>query len=1686
MKVSVQGRHAILFACVFSATIVARADNFFSRMSGQDDSGAAAATYADIVPSFDIVNVKVLCKDKDGTYSATRFQPLISDESGVEAQIANIQMSPSNIQMYVTYYVGTNVWGADNWPFGQTVTKPMVPVPGNPLVYRTSPANDIPIQQKDQVVQYLVWASYLGGSPLFKRQETFDNPAWYFPVDLNQTFAAKGWSPYYIVYDVPLGAVWINEINATDYVISNGVQQVGIWDNQYIEIAVPAWLDLEGWSVDLVTLAGTRTITIPSGLPEQMAVTNGYAFFVIGDAAPSSIPGTPALPKMDYGYPGLTDSYYMPRMLPGGLRLRRPLGMYEQAIAYDWHPDYGEIFDGLLWASNDPEMRFVYVGNEKEGGSLGVKGITTTNWFFPQTWTPGWPNNGQTVPSAEVTMQGVESVASPVFAPGAGTTASNSLAVTITCATAGATIRYTLDGSAPTSESAVYTDAITLIQSATIKAKAFKTGLLSRATVMAPYTIITPKFDLVDVKVLCKDIGGTYSTTRVQPLASEEVGVEAKISNVQLTPSNIQMYVSYYIGTNVWGVDNWPSNQIITKPMYPTVDNPLVYRTSPTNDISAQWTDQVVQYRVWANYWGVVPLQTVQETFENPAWFYQVDLNQVFATQGWSPFYIVYGQSGNAAWPLDIVSIRSDQANATCTAPGTGIDVKFTLAGKFQLISASGGTFALLPEIRLIVNGGEVAYASLYSLSQYKVANGTEDRTDVIFRYTVQPGDMAQPLAIYGPPSVPYQFYWNGWEVRNVTTDAAAVWKFNIGLSLPSEGEVCDADLTGANITVRALSFDEVHSPNSLTAKTESTWRVTTGSPVAGGGIDFYVWTLGTNLLQIGTLPNQTALLMNIPAGATQADFPIKALGVGTTDIYLQRVRDYQNNSISGVTNAVRRTITLIAPPPPLVRVVMTDSGTDSISMNETSNLNTGSFQIELSEVFTNDVWVRIDTSPTGQSNVTFDTFPVVVRIPAGSLVSPVSRFSVPDGFSWMTSGSYYDYALVTLTPTVTNADAAATYTRIQNGTVYVHNVAPVILKPLATEMRNALRGVPFTFDWEVSDAPADLATVMTAWDFGDGQVQTVYGASGQIFHTFTSSGLRQVRVHARDKDQAYSNWLLFYVNVVQPTVRVVPSTGEYSETNNTGSLMVYLNTAFTDDVWVRLSSSVNGKAQSNLVLATDVILIPKGSTNAPAPISLSLLDGTYQSQFYGVDIVPTVTNASAAAIFTSLQQAKVYVDNVAPVITQPDDWGPLVPPYDRVVVGRPFTFFYTVKDAPADQESMKVYWNIDDQFVVATGAVGQVTHTFSRTGGGFVSLYAQDKDGGRSDYVDFFVKVIPVPPPPSVRVLTPSSALQETPSPNTGELTVQLSEAFTNAVTVGLAVTPANSAENGAFALATNQVVFEVGETQKTVKVSLFDGTGLSQTNGFTITPTVTGNAAAVAYYPVMTSGSVKITNVSPSILYPFASDLTGPTIYLVRQGEPWGFNWMVSDVALDAPTLSVLWDFGDGQTQRLSGGSGYVGHIYTVTGDRVVSMVASDKDGGQSEVQFKIRVAAPRSFAVWAANKGLSGDLSALFGLDRDGDGIVNGFEYAFGTNLTAGMPLLKIRIIDGSPLVETPKRDPDTTADVSVAVEGCTNLLSGGWLLPIGPSLRSGKPSDRDWYAPLVTVPDRAFFRLRAVRE
>lgn len=87
-------------------------------------------------------------------------------------------------------------------------------------------------------------------------------------------------------------------------------------------------------------------------------------------------------------------------------------------------------------------------------------------------------------------------VATPTFSPAAGTYNSPQT-VTISCATGGATIRYTTDSSTPNSSSAVYSGPITVSSTTTIKAYATASGMTDSAIASATYTIISESSILV-------------------------------------------------------------------------------------------------------------------------------------------------------------------------------------------------------------------------------------------------------------------------------------------------------------------------------------------------------------------------------------------------------------------------------------------------------------------------------------------------------------------------------------------------------------------------------------------------------------------------------------------------------------------------------------------------------------------------------------------------------------------------------------------------------------------------------------------------------------------------------------------------------------------------------------------------------------------------------------------------------------------------------------------------------------------------------------------------------------------------------------------------------------------------------------------------------------------------------------
>jgi unsaturated rhamnogalacturonyl hydrolase len=125
-------------------------------------------------------------------------------------------------------------------------------------------------------------------------------------------------------------------------------------------------------------------------------------------------------------------------------------------------------------------------------------------------------------------------VASPTFNPTGGTFSSPQN-VTISTTTAGASIRYTTDGSTP-SETAgtLYSSPVSIGSNATLKAIGFKSGMTDSAVISATYTISINK---QVVAPAFTPGGGTYTSAQIVTVNSATSGASIRYTTDGSTPS---------------------------------------------------------------------------------------------------------------------------------------------------------------------------------------------------------------------------------------------------------------------------------------------------------------------------------------------------------------------------------------------------------------------------------------------------------------------------------------------------------------------------------------------------------------------------------------------------------------------------------------------------------------------------------------------------------------------------------------------------------------------------------------------------------------------------------------------------------------------------------------------------------------------------------------------------------------------------------------------------------------------------------------------------------------------------------------------------------------------------------------------------------------------------------------------
>jgi hypothetical protein len=1003
----------------------------------------------------------------------------------------------------------------------------------------------------------------------------------------------------------------------------------------------------------------------------------------------------------------------------------------------------------------------------------------------------------------------------------------------------------------------------------------------------------------------------------------------------------------------------------------------------------------------------------------------------------------VYAQDG------DIIGFRKSEGTISYTpftTPGQSVEFKIRFYGTIVMTNMFNAAFTL-PKLCMEVgtDGSTMRYATLLRTESTALPFDPLTRTDLIFEYIVQPGDMADPLKIYGGTTDPKKFLIaeNGWVIYKAypgNVSSQVVWQVNNDLynqpgpnGIDSGDSVTsgDFDLNTLKIKIQTLRFDTLNPPTLVSRQPATTWRIQSGA-VTNIAINVVVWTPHTNLLQIvGATPLYSlpgnALEVTIPAYSDSATFQIRGLSTNAIStnatVYAQRPSDYAKNG-TVVTNFITNPIQILPPGAPTISLQFRNG-----QVTETNGVNTGEFKIVLSEADTSPVFVEFDIQPSTATNI---TIPIIggYFVPANAEESVWYPFSVKDGTVLSSS-----YPFVLITPMATNT---IKYTERVAGVLNVVNAAPTVQwnPPSA-----GFQYTPVTFTWSnLSDVMADMAKGITfTWDFGDGSAfitSTNYIAAGSITKSFTSVRQYQVKLTITDADGASYTLPTHTITINPPipgpniSVEVNRADGVYLEGDTSATYRVVLSEPAQQNMWVQLKCQYwdATSADACLSLSTTNIFIRQNATNSIA-YSMTILDGTFDTAS-GIDIMPTVTNAAAQAQYPSINTKPgiVIIQNVAPTIDTIPTSQPVSPstapvsPFNAIEVNKPFTFRYRAEDISADKTGtppISVMFTFPDGTTTnSVGVIGSATKTFTSTYLGLqeVTMTVEDKDHGVR-MVTFPINVIPQLPIPWVKVSNYPVGIAENDT-TSKDLTITLSQSpasagITDPVVVDLFTQPGTNNLNGSVDIPTS-VTFYSSETTKTIQFTVQDGTRLSQApGGFTVTPSIAPtNAAAVLIYKDCQPGRVSVQNIAPVIQLP----INGSTNTVATIGQPCTFNWSVGDVAADLPGMTLVWSWGDGTPNTTTtGASGSTNHIFNSNAATAnVTVTATDKDGASSLVcSFYVTLRASKTITALPIGPNATG-FNGFTGLGLGSiaapeasrttfDGINFFYTFYFGANAT-----------------------------------------------------------------------------------
>ena len=349
------------------------------------------------------------------------------------------------------------------------------------------------------------------------------------------------------------------------------------------------------------------------------------------------------------------------------------------------------------------------------------------------------------VASSVITID-LPAAATPVISPGTGTYTSVQT-VTITDATAGAAIYYTLDGSTPTMSSSAYTGPLTVSTTSTINAIAVAAGYNDSATASAVFTISFPAAPTPTFT----PAAGVYTTTQTIAIGDVATGAAIYYTLDGTTPTTASMKYTTPLTVSA----TTTINAIATAPNYTTsavgsatftinlapaatpAFSPAAGTFSSAQTITL--SDATAGAAIYYTTNGSVPTSTTGSLYSAPISVASTEtINAIATATGYSQSAV-----GTAAYTINLPAAATP---AFSVAPGTftstqTVSIADATPGAAIYYTANGST----PTTASMLYAGPISVSSTETISAIATATGYTQSPVASAQYTINEAPTATP-----------------------------------------------------------------------------------------------------------------------------------------------------------------------------------------------------------------------------------------------------------------------------------------------------------------------------------------------------------------------------------------------------------------------------------------------------------------------------------------------------------------------------------------------------------------------------------------------------------------------------------------------------------------------------------------------------------------------------------------------------------------------------------------------------------------------------------------------------------------------------------------------------------------------------------------------------------------------------